>query len=718
MTLDDYCEYIMNPLTEAKARVVTMHPGEGWTVLRRFCQKRGCIELRLSNLVSESAWLPMPDEVFVRVRDAMTELTADGKSVVLLGLPGYLALLTDENKRAAIAALREWVDGSSGRNAVCLLVNDDCTQKILKSVFTNPRYRQAKQLIEIVSEDIVPKFTSGQSTLLADPSGEAERIYERPEVMLVGDDLVSLIPEECETFQKYLRYMEEHPDDNSVRRIVVASKGRELAGLNIEVRQIVRMHDFARVFYGVQDAGLSEDCLRWMCGRGKEGEEKTLAETLKMLFFPEGGVTKQVLREFDGCKGAEREALIWLVKHSASQGSYLDFIINQKGVEVGNFRSAYISGAANCLDKAKDYAEERRNAIQKSGVVNSSADIIQFIALCKRESTSRVAPWLNCGTGAERTELLRRCAVDGIVSSAIKDVYPELTAYLSNDLVFDNSVLDEYFREYRELKITGRVTPRFYEMTRLKFPPSSVQSRDSLVQRVASDKGCALLVVDAMGAEWMPMLIALARQRNIGVESIAVGEAHLPTSTKFNNIYWPDAERHLPDIKRFDNIAHNGAESHESRCAEENLAAMLDVIGGEVLPRVAEGLSRFQRVIVTADHGSSRLAVLAWQTEPRLAQTLACEDGVDVTDWRYLEQTPQGKCPPGLEETLDGRYWVMRGYDRLPKKGGLGFELHGGATLEERLVPVVVFSLTGRYTHPVQTKDVRTQIIEKDDFDL
>jgi hypothetical protein len=47
-------------------------------------------------------------------------------------------------------------------------------------------------------------------------------------------------------------------------------------------------------------------------------------------------------------------------------------------------------------------------------------------------------------------------------------------------------------------------------------------------------------------------------EKILGLDSIAVGEAHLPTSTKFNNIHWPDVALRLPDIKCFDNIAHNG----------------------------------------------------------------------------------------------------------------------------------------------------------------
>ncbi len=144
MTLNEYFEYIRNPLAESKARVVIVPPGESWTALRRFCQERGYVELRLSDLVREGAWLPMPDEVFGRVRDAIMAEEANSKPLVLLGIPGYLALLTDENKRAAIIALHEWLDSATGREAVCFLRSDDGTGIILKDVFANPRYRQGR----------------------------------------------------------------------------------------------------------------------------------------------------------------------------------------------------------------------------------------------------------------------------------------------------------------------------------------------------------------------------------------------------------------------------------------------------------------------------------------------------------------------------------------------------------------------------------------------
>ncbi len=709
MTLNEYIDYIRNPLANANARVVFIPPGEDWTTLRRFYQERGNLELRLSDLIRENAWLPMPDEVFERIRKATKAQAESGKALVLLGLPGYLALLTDENERMAIIALREWVDDITGREAVCLLRSDDYTKQILREVFSNPRYRQKKQLIEISAKQVVQEVASENT----------ERIMGRTEVMLVDEDLVSFLPETCETFQKYLRYTEEHPNDRSLRRIiVVASEGRQLAGLSSEIRQVVGMQDFARAFYDVDPTGLSEEALRWMCKQGKEGTGKTLKETLKTLFFSGSDVNVSVLHVFDRREGAEREALLWLVKRIASKNSYLERVVKQDEVIADNFRSAYLTCAAELLDKAIEYANERRDAIQKANIKISDADIRQFISQYANESTSRVAPWLNCGTDAERAELLRRCAVDGFVSVAVKDVYPEAAAYLYEEPVFDEVALEGYFRDYRELKMISRVTQEFYVKAQETFPTSSIQHRDAIVQRYASDNSCALLVVDAMGAEWLPMLIALAQERNLGVDSVITCEVHLPTSTEFNKIYWPDPVRRLQDVKRLDNIVHNGEEAHEARRAEENLAAALDVIGNEVLPLVAEGLARFERVLVTADHGSSRLALLAWQAEPKLSKTLICDDDVEVTDWRYCERM-HGRCPPELEETLDGKHWVVRGYNRLPKKGGgQRFELHGGATLEERLVPVVVFSKTGQFVPTLKDHDKRVQMIEKDDFDI
>jgi len=65
------------------------------------------------------------------------------------------------------------------------------------------------------------------------------------------------------------------------------------------------------------------------------------------------------------------------------------------------------------------------------------------------------------------------------------------------------------------------------------------------------------------------------------------------------------------------------------------------------------------------------------------------------------------------------RYWVVRDYNHLPKKGPKLNELHGGGSLEERLVPVVVFSKAKVENQPQQRgKQLVEQLVERMDFDI
>lgn len=680
MNLQNCCEYLKE--AAAKTRLVMVPSSILLTKLRRFYHDHNIPELRLSDYVYEDAWLPMPDEVFVRIRQA----AHDDMLCTVLGVSGYLSLLTNDHQRNVAAILRRWVDDADAPPATFLLYGGEREFALFNDVFTNPRYRLGKQIIQVDKE--------GQST---------DTAAGRTEIMLVGQRWREFIPQHYDTFQSFLRTVEDQPNAHDHHRIAVASDRKQLAGIHAEVRQIMTLQEFAKEFYDVDDPSLSDDALNWIIEhRNVESE----------TYFSDGKITKEIIRKFDQCGEVEREVILWETRNYAPSGSYLEYVIGRNGLDVKCFRSAYIAAAQEVLDRT-DWIAERQRAIEEAGVLQSDADIRQFIKACAGESTTRVAPWLQCGTDSEKVELLRRCAVDGIISNAVKAVYPEVAFYTSDIFHFGRTVLDDYFREYREQKITGKISTEFCAKAMAATIPEMVPSRSSLIQKYASDSSCALLVIDAMGAEYLPMLVALARERNIGITFAAIATANLPTTTEFNVIDWPELSRRLPDVKRFDNIAHNGVELHEIRAAEENIAAELAVIGTEILPRVAEALKHNKFVLVTADHGYSRLAVLAHQSQPKLSQTLTVDDGVVPEHLRYRVRGA-ASCPPEMEESFDGAHWSVRGYNRLPRRG-TGFGVHGGATLEERLVPVVVFSHTNTF---VPKSKAAMEIVENDDFDL
>ncbi len=61
-------------------------------------------------------------------------------------------------------------------------------------------------------------------------------------------------------------------------------------------------------------------------------------------------------------------------------------------------------------------------------------------------------------------------------------------------------------------------------------------------------------------------------------------------------------------------------------------------------------------------------------------------------------------------------YWVIRGYNKLPKRGALS--VHGGATFEERLVPVIVFTAKkAKQNKESIDKKSTVQLVERGGFD-
>jgi hypothetical protein len=271
------------------------------------------------------------------------------------------------------------------------------------------------------------------------------------------------------------------------------------------------------------------------------------------------------------------------------------------------------------------------------------------------------------------------------------ELFPTLADYFSAAFDFEDGATAAYFRDYRRFKVSGSIPDSFVKRAFDFAIPNEYPTRDVVLAGLQTQPDIALLVVDAMGAEYMPLLLALAKRRGMNIESQAIATAKLPTETEFNQIEW-EKERVLPEIKSIDNIVHHGAVKHEASLPERNFAETLHVFETEIMNRIADGLTRFARVVVTADHGASRLAVIAHNAGKG---TTLPWDG-QPNDWRY-SLAPQGATRPAeLEqeyypETKE-TYWIVRGYNRLPKMGGKLYELHGGATLEERLVPVVVFT--------------------------
>ena len=88
--------------------------------------------------------------------------------------------------------------------------------------------------------------------------------------------------------------------------------------------------------------------------------------------------------------------------------------------------------------------------------------------------------------------------------------------------------------------------------------------------------------------------------------------------------------------------------------------------------------------VIASDHGASRLAVLHKQEEKYETDTKGEHSG------RCCKVFPNADLPYAIQEN---GYLVLADYGRFKKSRAANVEVHGGASLEEVLVPVITLKL-------------------------
>lgn len=123
---------------------------------------------------------------------------------------------------------------------------------------------------------------------------------------------------------------------------------------------------------------------------------------------------------------------------------------------------------------------------------------------------------------------------------------------------------------------------------------------------------------------------------------------------------------------------------HESRAYPENVLAELAFLS-TLKEKILRAFNTHGKIILCADHGTSRLAVLARR---QLDTAFPAENRKVYRNGRFADALPHDtkSFPTSLEH--DGKT-IFADYSRFAQKGAPGSEIHGGASLEEILVPVI-----------------------------
>lgn len=366
------------------------------------------------------------------------------------------------------------------------------------------------------------------------------------------------------------------------------------------------------------------------------------------------------------------------------QNKYLQYVLTRTK-NFAEFKSQILNAISQISHKDgkfSQYYSDRKKLLKSF----PEAEIAEFINQNRRDPEESIYK-LTDATLLEREEIIAEIAQHGIPKE-LDTIYPDLALYLksysfgSGDT---NAVLTQYFDDYRRQKVTNTIEPEFLEQVDClaqKRIYNELPARDSLLPSSSKENNTFLCWIDALGAEFAGYISQLAEKRGLNI-SIRIGRANLPTITEFNRQFYEDWPTELRrKIDTLDELIHGSNTPYPQHLARE-LKLISDLFENA---KTQLALGKYKSYVFAGDHGASRLAVLHKKEEKYEAETKGEHSGRCCKLFDAYNHDLKFACE-------DNGYIVLADYGRFKFSHAGSVEMHGGAALEEVVVPVIILSL-------------------------
>ncbi len=296
-------------------------------------------------------------------------------------------------------------------------------------------------------------------------------------------------------------------------------------------------------------------------------------------------------------------------------------------------------------------------------------------------------------TGLSNTEkeFVINLYANGVLDKTeIRAIYTALYLYLFSQV--ENKILgkDElkfYLQAYRESKVTNADTPylqRYYDdgcasAANMYSIYYALQHQETAIAPYVDSSD--IYIFDGVGAEYLPLIVEFLKNNGYDTELCDYVACHLPSITEVNKDYL-SAVPYREWFLDFDQKVIHG----DYYRVATNLRKSFDVLQEKIKDITIESAGK--RIVITADHGATARA--RWTDskkkydfnnsnhEGRCCKVTSKADYEDTIDYIVYE-----------DETKPGTPYIIALNDQSlynkPK-----YEDHGGATIEEILVPIIV----------------------------
>lgn len=325
--------------------------------------------------------------------------------------------------------------------------------------------------------------------------------------------------------------------------------------------------------------------------------------------------------------------------------------------------------------KDSNFLDERRNLIKSLGLSHPPEAL--FEKLSKISDPHRRLQFLTNSSFQEKREIIKTVAECLRKGSKLEEllpqlekIYPELYYYLQP------LILDDKLRNYITSYILAKICDDFMYLENIikdqhnRVAIFEYKPRNEICEKIDA----AVICIDGLGLEWSGLIYNYLRDKGYDVK-IEVAKSTIPTTTDFNKFSEKDIV-----IRDLDFIYHRKDLDYPDYIVRE-IDTLIKILDEEVKPR----LKNYGKAIITSDHGSTRFS--GW---PKEAIELKTDYEVQ-RDGRYVFTSQQPpKSPEYVVELLDGNFLAISTTHKIFKGGKKPVvETHGGATIEEALVPVI-----------------------------
>lgn len=396
----------------------------------------------------------------------------------------------------------------------------------------------------------------------------------------------------------------------------------------------------------------------------------------------------------------DNKRLLWLYfvglkLFGAGNNNYLNKVTSNSESPTDFVRNMYrcileIEPSDNSFIEIYDQRKALLNAIN-----NPTDEIIDFCKIVLSKERYAIY-YLTDNTIQEKElvfKLLDKYGLDYEKSKIIdilKRVYPDLYFYLL-PFHFKIDLLDTYFQEYKYQKVINKIFPEFMELVRQQALSRDynvlLQPRSALIENIDNQQAQTYFT-DAMGVEYLSFIMNRCHELQL-MAKVTICRSELPSITSRNKEFWDvlsTTRFPIITVDKIDKIKHHGDEgydySRDDRKLPIYLIRELEIID-DLLRKIKMNLTtgKYSKAIMISDHGASRLAVIH-DTENLLVMESAGQHSGRCCPKSEIDVKP--------ESAVDADdFWALANYDRFKGSRKANVEVHGGATLEEVVIPII-----------------------------